>query len=254
MIIASSLLAYGIVFSFNNVAVPFFMERDYFRYPGPECHLAHLNQCQSNTNVPVNCPDVSGYAPPLPVNVSAVDVDCELDEYNSVGSCTYIYCDRKNKANDQATLTMSIPNIVATAAAPFVGSFLKRFGNRAKCMLLCPVVLLLTHVLLFSIRGFAEVLLVLQGIAFCIFTGAISPAISLSVAPKYNGLAFGLLSCSINFAFTFFPLAVTGMYEIHDSKYEQINILYIPVICVFLFSTVYLNYLDEKEGRVLNNP
>jgi hypothetical protein len=77
--------------------------------PPSGCHLTNELQCQSSTNVPVNCPGSKWYQPPLPSNYTYDDVDCTDDYFSDV--CTVEFCNRLSDAQVEAGTIMSIPYI-----------------------------------------------------------------------------------------------------------------------------------------------
>eukprot|EP01038_Epipyxis_sp_PR26KG_P013849 gene13849-18574_t len=181
-------LFYGCVLPFNNIASTLLLERDYFQIPPNNCQLHFPNQCQNNTNQPIAnvCPS-QWYQPPLPINitlsngnyytsVTPSDIDC-TDTFWSNG-CTKEFCSKLTIAQKQTSAIMSIPYIMSTCLAPFLGGFADKFGLRAIIAFLTSILLIIVHCLL----GLTEINpigpLMGQGLAYVGFAAVIWPSIS----------------------------------------------------------------------------
>ena len=105
-----SIVIYGCIVPFNNVASTLLLERDYFmEQPNALCALMNssIGACQTDQNQPnMYCDNGSYYQPPLADDAS---VDCENDE----NDCYKVYCDTQSDAEVEATTMMSIPYMMA---------------------------------------------------------------------------------------------------------------------------------------------
>lgn len=127
---------------FNQVASSLLMERTYFR-PLPKdttCHLAEPNECESSTNLPLDCPqplypssmfslwDSGVYQPPLPEDVTieeeqykpllSNDIDCTQPLWQD--GCTKVYCHSFLDGTNYTKFVMSIPYFMAVFKSKFL--------------------------------------------------------------------------------------------------------------------------------------
>ena len=150
------------------------------------------------------------------------------------------YCDRKDKAQIQATTIMSIPYIISACLSPFLGKFVDRFGLRAVIACIAPGILILVHLLL----GLSDVdpigPLVGQGLAYASFAAVIWPSIPLVVEAQLTGLGYGVCTCIQNAGLAIFPVIIATIYESSDNYY-------IPNVELFFVSLACLGFLIGKS-------
>ena len=228
------------------------LERDYFKEPDSSCQLTFPTQCQSDTNVPVNCPSSHWYQPPLPSNVSSSDVDCTDDYWSD--TCTVEYCDRFSDAQVEAGTIMSIPYIISACLSPVLGGFVDRFGARAIIATAAPLALVVVHIFL----GFTTVSpigpLVGQGLAYSCFAAVLWPSVGLVVEQRLVGLGYGIVVSIQNMGLASFPLIVAAIYSGANDKYiPECEVFFIACAWMGVIIGLYLNYIDYYFLRSLLN-
>ena len=264
-LVVLSIVVYGCILPFNNIASSLLLERDYFIVPPVGCHLNHTEQCQSTSNAPVSCPSSSWYQPPLPINVTVGgthysgqvtqdDVDCSDNVWSSSDSCTYDFCDRLTTAESHAGVIMSIPYIISGVMAPALGLYVDFYGGRAIIATVAPLLLVVVH---FSL-GYSSVNpivpLVGQGLAYSGFAAVLWPAIPLVVPERLIGLAYGVTIATLNMGTAALPLVVAAIYKANGDKYIPRVELLFAILGIFGFLIgLYINYDDYTNyASVLN--
>lgn len=246
-------VVYICVLPFNNIASSLLLERDYFKEIPDGCELLNPNYCQSDTNVPVNCPSSKWYQPPLPTNITldgtryepltSSDIDC-TDDFWSDG-CAKEFCNRESDAQLEAGTIMSIPYIISACLSPFLGGFVDQFAYRAVIAALAPAVLIIVHFYL----GYTDVSpvgpLVGQGLAYSGFAAVIWPAMTIGVESHLVGLAFGVGFSVMNIGLAIGPLIIAEIYLENDDKYiPKVELFFaIIAICGFIIGII-LNIYD----------
>ncbi len=259
VLIAITVLTYGIVIPFNNVASSLLLERSYFT--AAPCTL-QFDGCQSPTNQPT-CTLSSSQAPPLPYNVTiggtyyadqvpTTDVNCASDTWTQ--GCTATYCTALNNAEAKVSLVMSIPYIISGTASPFFGILVDYYGQRASMTLVSAVVLLAVHSSLAWSTGSPLGPLVGQGIAYTTFAAVLWPAIPLLVSEELRGLSFGIGTASYNFACAVVPLIAAAIYSDSGNKYiPNVEVLFIALAGMSLILGLLLNFMDYKYNDGILN-
>ena len=221
MLTVGCLAVYGNVLPFNNVASSLLMERTYFQPTPPGCALTDPDRCESPSNPPLpTCPNATDVAPPLPRvadiggktyhNLTTAVGVCTDDAWSAAGACTHEFCARQAAAEALATEVMSIPYVISAVGTPFIGLAVDRFGGRALLAALCPLMLVVAHVLLGFVATLPpELPLVLQGVAFAFFATALWPSVPYTVPAESEGLAFGVVTALQNGGLGLFPLLVS---------------------------------------------
>lgn len=255
LLVILCLIVYGCVLPFNNVASSLLLERNYFMSPPKSCHLLYENSCQSDVNIPVECPSGKYYQPPLPMNITLstgqyypgqvtdTDVDCTQSAW--ADECTVQYCSRLAAGEEQAALIMSIPYIISAVMSPILGIYVDKYGLRALIASMSPVLLIIVHLLLglTSISPIGP--LIGQGFAYTGFAAVLWPAIPLIVEESLTGLAFGIVTSALNFACTAIPLLVAFIYTASDNHYiPNVELLFVALGFVGSLVGIYLNYHD----------
>lgn len=247
-------VVYGCVLPFNNIASALLLERDYFMTPPDECQLTDPTICQSDTNVPINCPSSKWYQPPIPNTFTTDDIDCNDSYYSDV--CTVEYCNRLSDAQVQANTVMSIPYIISASLSPFLGGFVDRYGLRAVIATLSPMALVIVHAFL----GYSDVSpigpMVGQGLAYACFAAVIWPSVALIVESRVVGLAYGVIVSIQNFGLAVFPLIIASIYSSHDDQYiPSAEAFFIVLATLGAVIGFYLNYYDYYHmNNILNVP
>mmetsp|Transcript_19281 Transcript_19281/g.20895 ORF Transcript_19281/g.20895 Transcript_19281/m.20895 type:complete len:607 (+) Transcript_19281:100-1920(+) len=236
-------VVYGCVLPFNNIASALLLERDYFKEPDSACHLTYTNQCQSDSNPPVNCPSSKWYQPPLPTNYTAADVDCTDDYFSDY--CTVTFCNRQSDAQVQASTIMSIPYIISACLSPVLGGFVDRFGARAIIATASPLALVVVHIFL----GFTTVSpigpLVGQGLAYSCFAAVLWPSVGLVIEQRLVGLGYGIVVSVQNMGLASFPLIIAAIYSGAGDQYiPEVEIFFIACAWIGVIVGLYLNYVD----------
>jgi len=253
ILVVSCVVVYGCVLPFNNISSSLLLERDYFRLPPDSCQLLDPLQCQSDTNIPVNCPSASIYQPPIPSNFTSSDVDC-TDSYWS-DTCTVEYCNRLTDAETEASVVMSIPYIISAALSPPVGFLIDMFGYRAFIAMIAPAILIVVHMYLGLTKVNAIGPLVGQGLAYTGFVSVLWPAIPLVVEEEMTGVAFGIVTSMQNLACAVIPLIVADIYtKSGDAYIPNVEFLFVGFASVGVVVGIYMNIYDYHHGGVLNSP
>ncbi len=264
-----TLIIYGAVLPFNNVASTLLLERDYFKATPGDCPLEYSGQCQSATNPPV-CILPANTAPPLPVNITVgteyysvvepYDVDCTSSLWTDPGvagvnsGCTEDYCSQLSSAQSKAAVVMSIPYTLSAVLSPFLGFLIDRYGQRATTTMVSAMVIVAVHAALAFTSMSPEVPLVGQGIAYTCFAAVLWPAIPIVVELERQGLAFGIATASYNMGCGILPLIVAAIYT-HDGDHYIPDVEYLFIALGIWASAlgIYLVYVDYFYlGGVLN--
>jgi hypothetical protein len=217
--------------------------------PPNHCELNYPLYCEGTvingvTNVPnTYCPSSKWYQPPIPINYTTSDIDCN-DKYWK-DTCTVTYCKREADAQLQAGTIMSIPYIISACLSPFLGGFVDRFGMRAVIATISPSVLVVVH----SFLGYTTVdpvgPLVGQGLAYSGFASVLWPSIAMVVEERLVGLGYGIVVSIQNLGLAIFPLIVAQIYNDYGHAYCPAAETFF-VCCAFLGVIIglYLNYYD----------
>ena len=265
MLTVGCLAVYGNVLPFNNVASSLLMERTYFQPTPPGCALTDPDRCESPSNPPLpTCPNATDVAPPLPRvadiggktyhNLTKDDVVCTDDAWSAAGACTHEFCARQAAAEALATEVMSIPYVISAVGTPFIGLAVDRFGGRALLAALCPLMLVIAHVLLGFVATLPpELPLVLQGVAFAFFATALWPSVPYTVPAESEGLAFGVVTALQNGGLGLFPLLVSLVYDASGQRYiPYVELVFVAFAAAGLAAGLALNLYDCTHGHQLN--
>ena len=255
-----TLIIYGAVLPFNNVASTLLLERDYFKATPSNCPLEYSGQCESSINRPV-CDVPPNTAPPLPINVTVgteyysvvepYNVDCtsslwtDPDAAGVNSGCAEDYCSVLASAQKKAAVVMSIPYTLSAILSPFLGFLIDRFGQRATITMLSAMVIVLVHAGLAFTTMSPEAPLVGQGIAYTCFAAVLWPAIPIVVELERQGLAYGIATASYNMGCGILPLIVAVIYN-HDNNHYIPEVEYLFIALGVLASVLgaYLVHLD----------
>mgnify|MGYP003385769914 FL=1 len=253
VLVISCMVVYGCVLPFNNISSTLLLERDYFMVPPSSCQLMDPDACQSDTNVPMDCPSSQWYQPPLPVNVTASDIDCASSEWSGSDGCTTEYCDRLTDGEREASVIMSIPYIISAILSPPLGYVVDVWGLRAVIAAIAPAVLILVHMLIGYTDINVVVPLVGQGLAYTGFVSVLWPAVPLVVEERVSGLAFGIVTSAQNMACALVPLLIAAVYTDSNDKYiPNVELVFVFFAAVGFVVGLYMNYYDYRHGSVLN--
>ena len=242
----------GCVYPFNNIASTLLLERNYFMAPPEGCTLAIPWQCQSDTNVPVNCPSSVYYQPPIPINVTQSSIDCSLNQWKD--DCTVSYCSRLKAGIFTASTVMSIPYFMAAVLFPVFGFFVDRYGCRAGLIALSPAILLCVH----SLMAFTDInpigLMVGQGIAYTCFSAVTWPTLAIVVDKRYLGLGYGVAFSMQNVGLTSIPLIIASIYSTSGSRYiPNVEICFCCLAFIGILNGLVLNFWDYTYNNSLLN-
>eukprot|EP00605_Chrysophyceae_sp_TOSAG23-4_P002132 GSChrysophyteH1.ASY1.ANO1.2359.1 assembled CDS len=210
VLIGITVITYGVVVPFNNVASSLLLERTYFQDTPAGCTLQYSGQCQSDSNTPT-C-DIGE-------NIPRSDVDCGESLWSSEGSCTYIYCDKLSKAEKTVSYIMSIPYLISGFASPVFGIAIDYYGLRAFLTWASSVVLVLVHAFLAWSSCSPVIPLIGQGLAYTAFAAVLWPAIPLVVSEDQRGLSFGIGTASYNAGCATVPLVAAYVYTHSGNDY-----------------------------------
>ena len=200
LLTASCVVVYGCVLPFNNVASSLLLERDFFKMPPPECRRCGTGAYAAETNclqLASHCPPVPPYAWPLPKLSSNCTITIAAEQYNCSttapfleesgiecdspawknGPFTKLYCHHKDAATNAAATPMSIPYLLSAILSPFLGGAVDRVGKRGWLALFAPSVLILVHLILGLTSLPPYFPLILQGVAYSVFSAALWPSV-----------------------------------------------------------------------------
>jgi hypothetical protein len=245
-------LVYGVIAPFNYIASTFLLERDYFKSVSSDCILEHSG-CQSDINLPT-CTVGNNYAPPLPYNLTTIDniyysqvtsdiIDCTVSYWKD--TCTIDYCSKLEKARSLTAVIMSIPYFISGIASPFVGIAVDIYGLRPFVSLVATIIILIVHLSL----GFTNVNpiypLIGQGTAYTAFACVLWPSVPLVIEERSTGLAFGIVTSSLNMGCAIIPLVVAFLYNQDNNHYiPNIPIFFATLGGIGTILAIYLNYYD----------
>merc|ERR1711871_1602380 len=107
------------------------MERNYFKPQYHDaCALENPKHCQSASNIPNEyCETGDNWEPPLPNNISVLDISCTEDKWKT--GCTKTYCDGEIAGIKSASFVMSIPYFMSACLSPVLGGSVDKMGGRA---------------------------------------------------------------------------------------------------------------------------
>ena len=261
VLIIITVLTYGIVIPFNNVASSLLLERTYFVATPPGCTLQYSGQCQSSTNPPT-CFISDDMAPPLPTDVTvgptfyaqvtAANVDC--NDATWTDGCASDYCSALAKAEQVVSVVMSIPYTISGVASPIFGMAVDYYGQRATMAAVSEVVLIAVHATLAWSTCSPVAPLVGQGIAYTTFAAVLWPAIPLLVKEEQRGLAFGIGTASYNLGCAIVPLLAASIYTHSENLYiPNVEILFVGMAVVAFVLGVLLIFLDKTQCNGILN-
>lgn len=249
----------GCILPFNNIASTLLLERDFFKSPPRTCHLLSPDNCQNSTNVPNQfCPTSMDYQPPMPIDISLTDIDCN-DNFWSKG-CAEEFCRRQRIAQWKSATVMSIPYTISAVLSPFLGGLVDIFGLRAVIIMLSPLALAVVHTFL----GYSSVNpigpLVGQGLAYSCFAAVLWPSIALVADEHLIGLGYGLTMSVQNIGLALFPLGIAAIYAQNHHRYlPGVEVFFMTCAIVGVFIGIFLNiydfhYLESKLNKGRFNP
>uniref|UniRef100_A0A7S2U807 Lysosomal dipeptide transporter MFSD1 n=1 Tax=Attheya septentrionalis TaxID=420275 RepID=A0A7S2U807_9STRA len=275
----SSLVVYGCILPFNNVASGILLERNYFRAPPKDCVLDYPEQCtlgslQNGTNLARTLDgelcQLQYAAPLLPSSISFTqtdkswkrsqynytslrpsDVDCGDSFWSS--ACTKDYCSTQKQATEKAGRIMSIPYLFSAALSPVLGKLVDKIGRRATIACFASLILIMVHTTLALSISSPVVPLVGQGIAYSLYAAVIWPSIPLVVDKKLTGTAFGVMLALQNVGLSLFPILIAGIYN-SDGHHYIPNVEYFFVSCAVIGTGIgiALQLVDQRRGGKLN--
>ena len=264
VLVISCVVVYGCVLPFNNIASSLLLERNYFLDNPSDCYLTIPNQCESDSNRPIDaCPGSDWYQPPLPVNITIdgtfydvlepSDIDCTDSKWSDPDKCGHYFCDRQSNAEKQSATIMSIPYIISACLSPFLGAVVDRIGKRAFVAAISPAILIIVH----SFLGFSNVSpvgpLVGQGLAYAGFAAVLWPSIPLVIPSKFTGLGFGITTAIQNAGLATFPIIIAVIYTDSNDKYiPNCEIFFVSLAVLGFIVGLYLNYYDFNNNSILN--
>jgi len=276
-----SMVAFGCVLPFNNVASGVLLERNYFSVPPEDCTLRFPNKCTAGTLAPEGgnpstdsngnaCPSPN-FAPVLPSSLNVTqkqgssstqsqyvynplspgDVDC-ADTFWSE-ACTKNYCEKQDEATEVSGRIMSILYFSAAILSPLLGVLVDRIGYKALISALSPVMLIIGHSILGYAGGTAIAALVFLGIAFSIYNGVIWPSVAFVVDGKLMGTAYGVITSMQNVVLAVFPLIIAALYQRNNRYIPDVAFFFVLVGAVGFVGGITLNLVDKAQGGTLNN-
>lgn len=267
------MVVYGCIMPFNNVASGILLERNYFRPPPTDCVLKWPEQCTAGKLVNYSNPstDAEGnscpgknYAPILPTfpfNASTDDggyilydsADCDKRFWSD--DCTKDYCSAQKKATEIAGRVMSIPYAVSALLSPPVGGVVDRIGRRASLAFLTSLALMAVHIVLGLFHAIPPWMpLLVQGVAYALFSAVIWPSVAMVVEKKVTGTAYGIILSLQNTGLALFPLLVAAIYNAsHQSYIPNVELLFASCAGIGSLAGMLMYVLDARNGYKLQS-
>jgi hypothetical protein len=267
------MVVYGCIMPFNNVASGILLERNYFRPPPTDCVLKLPDQCTAGKLVNYSNPSTDSdgdscpgenYAPILPefpFNASTDDggyvlydsVDCDKHFWSD--DCTKDYCSAQKQATEIAGRVMSIPYAVSALLSPPIGGVVDRIGRRASLAFLTSLALMVVHIILGLFHMIPPwIPLLVQGVAYALFSAVIWPSVAMVVEKKVTGTAYGIILSLQNTGLALFPLLVATIYNAsHQSYIPSVELLFASCAGMGSLAGILMYVLDGRNGYKLQS-
>lgn len=200
LVLFISVTVWGSIVPFQNVSASVLMERDYFREPPAECRRCGEGNYASYTDcleIVPTCPEFLPYAWPLPrlsasckiersidqlhcdtvpPYIKDSDINCENEVWKN-GPKTQLYCEKKVEAEIHASHVMSLPYVISLFASPLFGYAVDHAGSRSLIVVGSVTFILLSQVLIAITHFQIWWILLIQGMASCLYFATVWPTI-----------------------------------------------------------------------------
>jgi len=149
--------------------------------------------------------------------VSCVAVYCSIFPYSSY--CATMLTLEWNTSENLAGAMYSLPFLISACVSPFLGLAIDRFGKRALMIMMSSLFVVVACALtaILVVQDYGTTLnwsfiapLVILGLAYSVYAGALWSSVPYVVKPNELGTAFGLLTAVQNIGMTVLPLAVAA--------------------------------------------
>ncbi|KAJ3256146.1 hypothetical protein HK103_005715 [Boothiomyces macroporosus] len=145
---------------------------------------------------------------------------------------------------------MSVPDILAVVFVPFTGFFVDKFGYRLQVLILCCVMLLITHSFFLSQPKSSPrspiPFLMIMGTAYSLLT-VLWSVVPLIIPPNRLTHAFGIMTAIFNMSLTIFPIIVASLIT-NDESFTTTEIFFILSLFCSLAGLVSLLYMETKTS------
>ncbi|KAI8621028.1 major facilitator superfamily domain-containing protein [Chytriomyces sp. MP71] len=121
---------------------------------------------------------------------------------------TSFFAEKWKLAPSTAGFVMSVPDWIAAAGSPIVGTTLDRIGHRGTSLLIASFILMSGHATLQFTSFYPTYGMVLIGVGFSIFSTTLWSCVPLVVSERNIATGFGLLTVALNVSLFTFPLLV----------------------------------------------
>lgn len=164
---------------------------------------------------------------------------------------TNIYQQRlEGTTASQSSVLLALQEIIALFLTPTVGYVTDLKGHKLSCILAGTVLLISGHVLILGKTSYKYLPPVLLGCASP-FISCYWPCVPVLLASSFVTLGFSVLSCTINFAYTLCPAAISFLTR-DDKAYTGSEIYTTAVAAAALAMVIYIMFLDRSRGVGLN--
>ncbi|KAJ1501768.1 hypothetical protein HMI55_007387 [Coelomomyces lativittatus] len=156
-----------------------------------------------------------------------------------------------------AAQVMGIPDTISALLVPVVGYFFDRFGQRGYALLLCAVLIALSHLMLGilpnTLLSSPILPLIFLGTAYALILTFI-PTIPLVVQENALGAAYGLSNSFSNLSWAIFPILVASLIT-HDSTYFSTELFFSFCALLAIGVSIHILQLDKRiHHQVLQRP
>eukprot|EP00753_Platysulcus_tardus_P008382 PLAT15939.1.p1 GENE.PLAT15939.1~~PLAT15939.1.p1 ORF type:complete len:489 (+),score=248.38 PLAT15939.1:562-2028(+) len=186
------------------------------------------------------------YCSVLPFNNIASDF--MLSKYIAPG-VSYPSKAQKHEASEYLSITYTVSGVLS----PFLGAIIDRVGMRAAMAIVSSSLIAAIHVVLGYTTIWPLAPLFALGVCYSIYASAFWPAIAYVVEKRYLGLAYGLVTAVQNAGLATAPIAVGELLPPHYPSYRAVETMFAGLGALGVVLGIWLNYVDYKNGWVLNS-
>ena len=211
-----------------------------------------LNLTQSQFNsIACDKSGGSGGAPFFGLNGSSFTAAAsERDRVPKNASFLFKYCEEEVDAVHTTASVMSIPYYINVAMSPFLGIMIDRIGSCGFILAGTPAMFVATHVLLALFPAMSPIgPLVMQGVAYGLFSAALWAPIAYIVPEQHVGMAYGVMTAVLNTGSAIFPLVVTAILQITGKYMPNVEYFFASLSVMLLLVGVAINLQDIRNGR-----
>jgi hypothetical protein len=156
----------------------------------------------------------------------------------------------EHELNVIANNLLFVPYLVSALLTPLVGIAVDRFGHRGALLLGSSAVITLVHVVIgfTSLDPLAPA--VVLGVAFAVFSGAVWPAVALTIPRAHVGTAYGAITAVQCAGLAASPVAVATLSPpaACGGSYACVELLFVCIAGVGTLACVALCVVDGRAG------